>query len=58
MARLSPFESIQVQLDFCLSLLKNLKDILADNINLINWSFFLTQHKPHLGLPRTWIMSP
>ena len=22
------------------------------------WAFFQTQHKPHLGLPRTWIISP
>ena len=26
--------------------------------NSQNWAFFLTQHKPHLGLPRTWIISP
>ena len=32
----------------------------ADNFNkkCENWTFFLTQHKPHLGLPRTWIISP
>ena len=24
----------------------------------IQQDFFLRQHKPHLGLPRTWIISP
>ena len=32
--------------------------LILEHQNAILCSFQLSQHKPHLGLPRTWIISP
>ena len=46
-------------LEFQVELLETYKyNVYTCNKLCKNWAFFQTQHKPHLGLPRTWIISP